>query len=68
MSTSLSRKERASVRPEQGLLALRKNLGLYANLRPVKVYPCLLGASTLKDEVVSGVVAIARLVSERINR
>nr|AFK79174.1 3-isopropylmalate dehydrogenase [uncultured bacterium F25-01] len=46
---------RAAVRPEQGLLGLRKELGLYANLRPVKLYPCLLGASTLKDDVVSGV-------------
>ncbi|HLZ09293.1 MAG TPA: 3-isopropylmalate dehydrogenase, partial [Chloroflexota bacterium] len=46
---------RAAIRPEQGLLGLRKGLGLYANLRPVKIYPCLLGASTLKDEVVSGV-------------
>lgn len=46
---------RAAVRPEQGLLGLRKELGLYANLRPVKIYPCLLGASTLKDEVVKGV-------------
>jgi 3-isopropylmalate dehydrogenase len=46
---------RAAVRPEQGLLALRKSLGLYANLRPVKIYPQLTGASTLKDEVVRGV-------------
>ncbi len=46
---------RAAVRPEQGLLALRKGLGLFANLRPVKLYPCLLGASTLKEEVVRGV-------------
>jgi 3-isopropylmalate dehydrogenase len=46
---------RSTVRPEQGLLRLRKELGLYANLRPVKLYPCLLGASTLREEVVSGV-------------
>lgn len=46
---------RAAVRPEQGLLALRKGLGLFANLRPVKLYPCLLGATPLKDEIVSGV-------------
>lgn len=45
----------APVRPEQGLLALRGGLGLFANLRPVKVYPALVGASTLKPEVVSGV-------------
>jgi len=40
------------VRPEQGLLALRKGLGLYANLRPVKLYPQLLAASTLKADVI----------------
>src|SRR5215212_2675450 len=42
---------RAKVRPEQGLLAIRKGLGLYANLRPVAVNPRLLGASTLRPEV-----------------
>ncbi len=46
---------RAAVRPEQGLLGLRAGLGLFANLRPVKVYPALLSASTLKPEVVAGV-------------
>jgi 3-isopropylmalate dehydrogenase len=46
---------RAAVRPEQGLLGLRGGLGLFANIRPVKVYPALAGASTLKPEVVSGV-------------
>ncbi|GBD12180.1 3-isopropylmalate dehydrogenase [bacterium HR24] len=45
----------APVRPEQGLLALRKGLGLFANLRPVKVYPFLTGASTLRPEVLEGV-------------
>jgi 3-isopropylmalate dehydrogenase len=40
----------ASVRPEQGLLALRKALGVYANLRPVKVYPNLVGISPLRPE------------------
>jgi len=45
----------AKVRPEQGLLRLRKELGVYANLRPVKLHPCLLGASTLKPEVLAGV-------------
>jgi 3-isopropylmalate dehydrogenase len=44
-----------SVRPEQGLLRLRRELGVYANLRPVRVHPALLDASTLKGEVVSGV-------------
>jgi 3-isopropylmalate dehydrogenase len=46
---------RAPVRPEQGLLGLRGGLGLFANLRPVKVTPALAGASTLKPEVVAGV-------------
>jgi 3-isopropylmalate dehydrogenase len=45
----------AKVRPEQGLLRLRKELGVYANLRPVAVYPELAGASTLKPEVLAGV-------------
>src|SRR6476659_3832861 len=46
---------RSKVRPEQGLLAIRKGLGLYANLRPVAVNPKLLGASTLRPEVLAGV-------------
>jgi 3-isopropylmalate dehydrogenase len=45
----------ASVRPEQGLLAIRKGLGLYANLRPVKMYPALIEASPLKPELLSGI-------------
>ena len=45
----------AKVRPEQGLLRIRKELGLFANLRPVKVFPGLEKASTLKLEVISGV-------------
>jgi 3-isopropylmalate dehydrogenase len=45
----------APVRPEQGLLALRKELGLYANIRPVAVNPRLLGASPLKPELLEGV-------------
>jgi 3-isopropylmalate dehydrogenase len=45
----------AKVRPEQGLLGLRKALGVYANLRPVKVHPALLGSSTLKAEILEGV-------------
>ncbi len=44
-----------SVRPEQGLLRLRKALGVYANLRPVSVHPALRDASTLKSEVLEGV-------------
>lgn len=46
---------KASVRPEQGLLKLRKELGLFANIRPVKIYPALVDASTLKREVVEQV-------------
>jgi 3-isopropylmalate dehydrogenase len=45
----------AKVRPEQGLLRLRKELGVYANLRPVKLWPALVNASTLKPEVLEGV-------------
>lgn len=45
----------AKVRPEQGLLKLRKGLGLFANLRPVKVYPELIDASPLKPEVLKDV-------------
>ncbi len=45
----------AKVRPEQGLLRLRKELGVYANLRPVKVLPCLADASTLKPGILEGV-------------
>ena len=43
-----------SVRPEKGLLGLRKELGLFANLRPAILYPQLASASTLKPEIVSG--------------
>ncbi|HUK66333.1 MAG TPA: 3-isopropylmalate dehydrogenase [Anaeromyxobacteraceae bacterium] len=46
---------RAKVRPEQGLLALRKGLGVYANLRPVRVHPSLVDASPLKPERLRGV-------------
>jgi 3-isopropylmalate dehydrogenase len=41
-------------RPEQAILGLRKELGLFANLRPALVHPQLAGASTLRSEVVSG--------------
>jgi 3-isopropylmalate dehydrogenase len=46
---------KAAVRPEQGLLALRKGLGVFANLRPIKIYPKLAGASPLKPEKLAGV-------------
>jgi 3-isopropylmalate dehydrogenase len=42
-------------RPEKGLLRIRKELGLYANLRPATVFPSLAGASTLRPEVVAGI-------------
>ncbi|MES2179663.1 MAG: 3-isopropylmalate dehydrogenase [Gemmatimonadota bacterium] len=45
----------ATVRPEQGLLAIRRALGLYANLRPVRPYPSLLDASPLRPERLAGV-------------
>jgi len=45
----------AKVRPEQGLLKIRKELGLFANLRPISVLPELVQASPLKPEIVSGV-------------
>ncbi len=45
----------AAVRPEQGLLKLRSVLGVYANLRPVKIYDELAGASPLKPEILDGV-------------
>ncbi|HET9446270.1 MAG TPA: 3-isopropylmalate dehydrogenase [Steroidobacteraceae bacterium] len=44
----------AKVRPEQGLLALRKGLNLFANLRPVTIHPALLDVSPLKPEVLRG--------------
>ena len=43
------------MRPEDGLLALRKELALFANLRPVKVFPMLVDSTNLKPEVVEGV-------------
>lgn len=44
----------AKVRPEQGLLKMRKELGLYANLRPIRLFDELLGASSIKPEVLRG--------------
>ncbi|NND61696.1 MAG: 3-isopropylmalate dehydrogenase [Flavobacteriaceae bacterium] len=44
----------AKVRPEQGLLKLRKELGLFANIRPVKAYDTLLEKSPLKEEIIKG--------------
>jgi 3-isopropylmalate dehydrogenase len=45
----------AKLRPEAGLLRLRKELGVYANLRPVAVHPALRSASTIRPEVLEGV-------------
>ena len=44
----------AKVRPEQGLLAMRKQLGLFANIRPVATFDCLIHKSPLKDELLRG--------------
>lgn len=44
----------AKVRPEQGLLAMRKKLGLFANIRPIQTFDCLVHKSPLKDELVRG--------------
>ena len=46
---------KAKVHPEDGLLALRSGLGLYANLRPVKVYPELINSTPIKPEILKGV-------------
>lgn len=42
------------IRPETGLLAMRKKLGLFANVRPVQTFKCLLHMSPIKDEIISG--------------
>ncbi|WP_298776771.1 isocitrate/isopropylmalate family dehydrogenase, partial [uncultured Empedobacter sp.] len=44
----------AKVRPEQGLLKMRKDLGLYANIRPVTTFPSLLHKSPLRAEIIEG--------------
>lgn len=45
----------AKIRPEQGLLKMRKNLGLYCNVRPVESYDALLSLSPLKENIIKGV-------------
>ena len=45
----------AKVRPEDGILAVRKSLGLYANIRPVKVYPAIIDSSPIKPHILEGV-------------
>jgi 3-isopropylmalate dehydrogenase len=44
----------AKVRPEQGLLAMRKKLGLFANIRPMQTFDCLVHKSPIKEEIVRG--------------
>ena len=45
----------AETRPEDGILAIRKSLGLFANLRPIKVYPALINSSPIKPRLLDGV-------------
>ena len=45
----------ADTRPEDGILAIRKSLGLFANIRPVKVYPALINSSPIKPSILEGV-------------
>lgn len=45
----------AKVRPEQGLLRMRKELGLFANIRPIHVYNCMIDKTPLKPEMIEGV-------------
>ncbi len=55
----------AKVRPEQGLLAMRKHLGLYANVRPIQVFDSMINQSPLKPEIIKGVdfVVIRELIA-----
>src|SRR6185503_12919207 len=46
---------KATMRPEDAILGMRKQLGLFANLRPVKIHPQMIQESTLKPEVLEGV-------------
>ncbi|GAB0057768.1 3-isopropylmalate dehydrogenase [Candidatus Magnetaquicoccaceae bacterium FCR-1] len=56
-----------AVRPERGLLGIRKELDLYCNLRPAQVFPQLANASTLKPEVVAGIdIMVVRELSSGI--
>lgn len=54
------------LRPEQAILNLRKNLGLFANFRPIVLYPELIGASTLKPEIINNldILIIRELISD----
>lgn len=46
---------KATVRPEDGILAIRKGMGLFANIRPVKIFPAIINSSPLKPEILEGV-------------
>jgi len=54
-----------SLRPERALLGLRSSLKLYANLRPAKIFPALVEASTLKREVVEGLDILVVRIDRR---
>ncbi|MDX2140704.1 MAG: 3-isopropylmalate dehydrogenase [Chloroflexota bacterium] len=54
-AVGLPKYDAAPVRPEQGLLKIRKHFGLFANLRPVKAYPALAAFAPLKAELLNGV-------------
>ena len=60
---------KAKVRPEQGLLAMRKKLGLYANIRPVTTFPSLIHKSPLRRDLVEGAdfVVVRELPAESIS-
>ena len=58
----------SELRPEQGLLRLRRELGVYANVRPVTPDPSLIGASPLRPELLDGVdVGSAAILDDNIN-
>ena len=46
---------KATVRPEDGILAIRKGMGLFANIRPVKIFPAIINSSPVKPEILQGV-------------
>ncbi len=54
-AVGLPKYDAAAVRPEQGLLGIRKHFGLFANLRPVKAYPALAHYAPLRPELLEGV-------------
>ncbi len=50
---------KAKVRPEQGLLKLRKSLGLFTNIRPIKAYPTLIEKSPLKKDIIPEQISLS---------